>query len=91
MAPDTMMEMLESNEDQNDTSTPSPMARPFTCREGFYLEDEIGFCLPECSEYENLPHHVEVITHVIVILMAVVYVVSASVLLLLSCLQHERM
>ena len=91
MAPDTMMEAIVPHEDQNDNSTETTIARIFTCREGFYLDDEIGVCLPECSKYENLPHRVELITHIIVILSAVVYVVSASVLLLLSCLQHERM
>ena len=91
MAPDTMMEAIVLHEHQNDNSTVSPMARPFTCREGFYLEDEIGFCLPECSKYETSPHHVVVTNHVIVVLSATVYVVSASVLLLLSCLQHKRM
>ena len=86
-----MMEVLIPIKDHNDDSTVSPMARPIICREGFYLDDEIGVCLAECSKYENLPHHVELITHGIVILSAVVYIVSASVLLLLSCLQHERM
>ena len=91
MVNDTMMEtgLLVPFEDQN--STVSPMAMSVTCREGFYLDNEIGFCLPECSTLENLPHHVELITHVIIILAAVVYILSASVLLLLSCLHHKRM
>ena len=88
MGDDTMMIPLD---DQSDNSTESPMARLITCRESFYLDEEIGLCLPECSKWESLPHHVELTTHVIVILSAVVYVVSASVLLLLSCLQDKRM
>ena len=89
MANDTMME--EPHEDQYDNSTASPLARSITCREGFYLDNEIGLCLPDCSKLENSPHHVELTTQVIVILGGVVYVLSASVLLLLSCLHHKRM
>ena len=91
MANDTMMELLLPFEDQSDNSTESPMASPVTCREGFYQDDEIGLCLPECSKWESLPHHVELTTHVFVILSAVVYVVSASIFLLLSCLHYKRM
>ena len=93
MVNDTMMEadLLVQFEDQNDSSRASPMARSFTCREGFYLDNETGFCLAECSKWENSPHHVVLTTQVIAILSAVVYIVSASVLLLLSCLHHKRM
>ena len=91
----TMVELLVSFEDQSDNSSESSMAicRPITCREDFYLNkvNETSSCLPECSKWESLPHGVVVATHVIVLLMAVVYVVSASVLLLLSCLSHKRM
>ena len=91
MVNDTMMEsgLLVPFEDQN--STASPMARSFTCREGFYLDNEIGLCRPECSKWENVPHHVELTTQFFVIIGAVVYILSASVLLLLSCLHHKRM
>ena len=93
MVNDTMMEvdLLVPNEDQNDNSTESPTARSITCREGFYLDNEIGLCLPECSKWGNSPHHVELTIQVFVILGAAVCVLSASVLLLLSCLHHERM
>ena len=91
---DTATELLVSVEDQSDNSTESSMAicGLITCREGFYLEELNGtsLCLPACSKWESLPHHVERTTHIIVILMAVVYILSASVLLILSCLQHER-
>ena len=91
MVNNTMMEagLLVPFEDQN--STASPMARSITCREDFYLDNEIGFCLAECSKWENLPHHVELTTQVVVILSGGVYILSASVLLLLSCLHHKRM
>ena len=93
MVNETIVDLLTPFEDQfeSDNSTESPMASPITCREGFYLDEEIGLCLPACSKWENLPHHVELTTQVVVILGAVVYIVSASVLLLLSCLQHKRM
>ena len=84
-------DLLVPIEDQSDNSTEFPMDRPITCREGFYLDNDIGVCLAECSKWENLPHHVEITTQVIVILGAVVYILSASVLLLLSCLHHKRM
>ena len=89
----TMMEagLLVPYEDQNDNSTESPMAMTITCREDFYLDNEIGFCLAECSKWEDSPHHAELTTLVIGILGAVVYILSASVLLLLSCLHHKRM
>ena len=90
MVNDTMMEAGLPVPFQDQNSTASPMTRSFTCREGFYLDNEIGFCLPECSKWENAPHHV-LITQVIVILSGVVYILSASVLLLLSCLHHKRM
>ena len=91
MVNETMMELLVPFEDQSDNSTESPMASPITCREGFYLDEEIGLCLPACSKWESLPHHVELTTHIIVILSAVVYILSASVLLLLSCVHYKRL
>lgn len=89
-----MQELLVPYEDLTNEGlniTESTITRPITCREGFYLDDELGLCRAECSKWENLPHHVELTTHVVAILGAVVYIISASVLLLFSCLHHKRM
>ena len=59
------------------------------CSDGFY--EAGGICQPKCGEWEELPHSVIVITDVALVFQAVVYVVSASVVLVLSCIQHERM
>ena len=91
---DTMPELLVPHEDAMDEgldSTESSMARAITCREGFYLDNELGICRAECSKWENLPHQVELTTQFVAIFGAVVYIISASVLLLFSCLHRKRM
>ena len=59
------------------------------CSDGFY--DAGGSCQPKCGEWEGLPHVAIVITDVIVVFQAVVYTVSAAVVIILSCIQHQRM
>ena len=94
---DTETELLvpyENSTDENDSgpnSTESPMARPITCSQGFYLDNESAVCRAECSKWENLPHPVELTTRVAARLSAVVYIISASVLLVLSCVHRKRM
>ena len=70
------------------------MSRPnvtpvLVCSDGFY--DAGGTCLPKCGEWEELPHATIVITDVVYVFQAVVYIVSAAVVLVLSCIQHQRM
>ena len=70
------------------------MSRPnvtpvLVCSDGFYNAG--GSCQPKCGEWEGLPHMVIVITDVLLVFQAVVYIVSAAVVLVLSCIQHERM
>ena len=59
------------------------------CSDGFY--DAGGSCQPKCGEWEELPHAAIVITDVVVVFQAVVYIVSAAVVLVLSCIQYQRM
>ena len=69
---------------QNDT---------IACSDGFFLVEQgvQQVCLPECGVWEDLPHSFEVATDIIVILYSVVYIVSASLVLVLSCIQYKRM
>ena len=65
-----------------------------TCSEGFYLDKEdnlSGICKPDCGEWEEFPHHVIVIGDIFTTTQAVIYIVSAIVLFLFSCVHHERM
>ncbi len=59
------------------------------CSDGFY--DAGGTCQPKCGEWEGLPHETVVITDVALVFQGIVYIVSAAVVLVLSCIQHERM
>ena len=92
-----MSELLLPDEDSVDenasspNATESPMARPITCSQGFYLDNESALCRAECSKWENLPHPVELTTRVVARLGAVAYIISASVLLVLSCVHRKRM
>ena len=80
--------------DESPTSGEAEMSRPnvtpvLVCSDGFY--DAGGTCQPKCGEWEGLPHVAIVITDVVVVFQAVVYIVSAAVVLVLSCIQHQRM
>ena len=88
---DTILVPYERENNSGPNSNESPMPRPISCSQGFYVDNDFGLCQPECSKWENLPHHVELTTRVVAILGASVYIVSASVLLVLSCIHHKRM
>ena len=60
------------------------------CSDGFFM-DEQGVCIPECGEWEDLPHSFEIATDTVVILHSILYIISASVVLVLSCIQYKRM
>ena len=61
------------------------------CSDSFYLDEITDLCYAECGKWQNLPHNVEVATDIILILGSVVYIVSASVVLVVAYLQSERM
>ena len=70
------------------------MSRPnvtpvLVCSDGFY--DAGGACQPKCGEWEGLPHTAIVITDIVIVFQAVAYIVSAAVVIILSCIQHQRM
>ena len=91
---DTEMELLvpyKNSTDENDSGPNSTESPPITCSQGFYLDNESPVCRAECSKWENLPHPVELTTRVTARLSAVVYIISASVLLVLSCVHRKRM
>ena len=69
-------------------SNSTPPARQ--CSKGFFL-DISGFCMPECGEWEELPHGVVVTHDVIVGLQAIFYLVVATIALICSGIQYERM
>ena len=80
--------------DESPTNGEAEMSRPnvtpvLVCSDGFY--DAGGACQPKCGEWEGLHHVAIVITDVIVVFQAVVYVVSTAVVIILSCIQHQRM
>ena len=97
--------MNTSGDAMSDTiQSPTPVAVPtsdnisnsdeqnelIACSDGFFM-DEQGVCIPECGEWEDLPHSFEVATDTILILHSVVYIASTAVVLALSCIQYKRM
>ena len=80
--------------DESPASGEAEMSRPnvtpvLVCSDGFY--DAGGACQPKCGEWEGSPHTAIVITDVVIVFQAVAYIVSAAVVLVLSCIQHQRM
>ena len=74
-------------EDMDDANFPS-------CSDGFYLvvvNGTAGSCQPECATWEELPHHVIAVGDAFAISQAVVYIISAGVLLVIACIEHKRM
>ena len=83
-------------EDENSSANISQLdekMQGIVCSENFYLEERGGqrVCLPECGKWGDLPRSAEVATDVVVILHSVVYIISATAVLVLSCIQYERM
>ena len=64
-----------------------------TCNDGFYLVlvNGTGLCRPECLEWEEFPHTAVVAIDVFVILQAVVYVLAATAMVILSCIRYKKM
>ena len=73
-------------------SQPNENAGPSlpVCSDGFYVSST-GLCRPECMEWEEFPHTTVVIIDVFVTLQAVVYVIAAIAVLILSCIRHKKM
>ena len=61
------------------------------CSKDFYLDAESGLCRPECGEWEEFPHSTVLAIDVVIILQAVVFFISATVFLLMSCIHYRRM
>ena len=81
-------------EDESSSLPLDEQVQNIVCTEDFYLDEREGgqsVCLPECGKWGDLPRSVEVANDVIVILHSVVYIISATAVLVLSCLQYERM
>ena len=62
-----------------------------TCSEGFYVSESTGLCRPECGVWEELPHSLIVGADVAIILSAIVYLLSGTAVLVLSCIYRKRM
>ena len=86
------MEMI-NNTGSNNGNNSSEQSETIGCSDGFFLVEQgaQGVCIPECGEWEDLSHSFEVATDTILILHSVVYIISASIVLVLSCIQYERM
>ena len=79
-----------ANNNASQTCFNSPVC-PFPCSEGFYCDQSTARCLPLCKEWNEYPRSTEVATDVVVILSACIGVISATVVLVLSCVRWKRM
>ena len=61
------------------------------CNEGFYISESTGLCVPECGVWEEFPHSFSVGIDALVILLGIVYLLSGSAVLVLSCINYKRM
>ena len=77
----------------NNISNLDGQSDTIACSDGFFLSEQgaQGVCIAECGVWEDLPHSFEVATDIIVILHSIVYIISASLVLVLSCIQYKRM
>ena len=78
----------------NMPSTEGMNADALRCSDGFYLDMEngsAGVCIPDCGTWEEFPHHVIAVSDAFAITQAVVYIISATLLLVIACFEHKRM
>ena len=61
------------------------------CNEGFFINENIGLCTPECGVWEEFPHSFIVGIDAVVIFSGIVYFLSGLAVLVLSCINYKRM
>ena len=66
--------------------TGTGMFEPIVCNDGFYLD---GICRPECGVWEAFSYGTYIPIDVTVIVSASLYFISATVLLIVSCIRYK--
>ena len=63
------------------------------CNEGFFVGELSGasVCRPECGEWEEFPRSIVVTVDFFIVLFSVVYLIGATLVIILSIIQRKRM
>lgn len=92
LLPDTTSLIQDSAPTGTATTQTSDSGEPSlpVCSDGFYVSST-GLCRPECLEWEEFPHAAVVVFDVFVVLQAVVYVIAATAVIILTCIRRKKM
>ena len=82
-------DLVETVNATNFNSSISPVER--VCSDGFYINESSNLCVPECGVWMELPSSKSTALDVVGITSAVVYLVSGTAVVVLSCIKHKRM
>ena len=66
-------------------------SRERVCSEGFYIDEDTGFCTPDCGVWEEFPHNFIVAIDAVMIISAVIGLLGVAAVLVFSCISYKRM
>ena len=61
------------------------------CNKGFYLNESIGICLPECGKWNLYSDSVETVLHTAMIISGSIGLIAGILGLVYSCIYYKQM